>query len=231
VYAAPFWHTAAVALRRLRIQWAPGEKVSGLLTMPARPRPIGVLLAHGAGAGQTHPFLVHLRAGLGAAGFPTLTFDYPYVEAGRRAPDRLPRLLDTHRAAAARLASYVEGVVLAGKSMGGRVASHLAGDDGWPARGLVYYGYPLVPLGSKPPRPTDHLARIAVPQLFFAGTRDRLSPPELLRGLVAALPAARIEVIEHADHGFHVPQRLGMGDEEIRDRLVGATADWIRDLR
>ena len=100
----------------------------------------------------------------------------------------MPMLLNVHRAAADVLAGECDRVVLAGKSMGGRVGSHLVGDDGWPAAGLVYFGYPLVPMGKGDPRPTDHLERIEVPQLFFAGTRDRLSPPELVASIAASVP-------------------------------------------
>ena len=213
--------------RRLRIEWQPGDKLTGLLTMPAGPSNRGVLLAHGAGAGQRHPFMSRLRSSLAAAGFPTLTFDYPYIEGGRRMPDRVPRLLQAHMAAAERLAGYVEGVVLAGRSMGGTVGSHLAGDVSWPAAGLVYFGYPLVPLGTNPPRSTEHLSRNTAPQLFWAGTRDRLSPPQLIVPLAERLPEADVILIEDADHGFHVPKRSGRTDDEVMAEIVRGTVTWL----
>lgn len=216
--------------RRLRIKWAPGEAVDARLAMPASPQPVGVLLAHGAGAGQAHPFMGHIRAGLADAGYPTMTFDYAYMDTGRRAPDRLPKLLAVHRAAADRLATYVDGVIFAGKSMGGRVGSHLAGDGEWPASALVYYGYPLVPLGKTEARPTDHLQRIVVPQLFFAGSRDRLSPLAAVRPLVRSLPAATLHEIEDGDHSFNVPKRAGRTTTDVLDELVGVTASWLGGL-
>ncbi len=138
--------------RRLVIKWAPGEKVTARLAIPEGESPVGILVAHGAGAGHDHPFMTALRDSLVSAGLTTMTFNYAYTEAGRRAPDRMPKLLAVHAAAAERLASYCDTVVLGGKSMGGRVASHLAGDEGWGAAGMVYYGYPLVPLGKKEPQ-------------------------------------------------------------------------------
>ena len=213
--------------RRLRIKWAPGEAVDARLAMPLHPNGVGVLLAHGAGAGQHHPFMEHLRRGLSDAGYPTMTFDYSYMSAGRRAPDRMPKLLAVHRAAAERLATYVAEVVVAGKSMGGRVGSHLAGDDGWPAAGLVYYGYPLVPLGKTEARPVDHLQRITVPQLFFAGSRDRLSPLPALRPIVTSLQAAALHEIDGADHSFKVPKRMGRAHDEVLDELVATTVSWL----
>lgn len=215
--------------RRLRIKWAPGEAVDARLAMPRDPRGVGVLLAHGAGAGQHHPFMEHLRRSLGEAGYPTMTFDYSYTNARRRAPDRMPKLLAVHRAAADRLSSYVPKVVVAGKSMGGRVGSHLVGDELWPAAGLVYYGYPLVPLGKTEARPVDHLQRITVPQLFFAGSRDRLSPLAALRPVVASLPAAALHEIDDGDHSFKVPKRAGRTSAEVLDELVATTVSWLAE--
>lgn len=188
-----------------------------------------MLLAHGAGAGQQHPFMDYLRRGLADAGYPTMTFDYSYMSAGRRAPDRMPKLIAVHRAAAERLSTYVAKVFAAGKSMGGRVGSHLVGDELWPAAGLVYYGYPLVPLGKAEARPVDHLRRITVPQLFFAGSRDRLSPPPALRPIVTSLRAARLHEIGDADHSFKVPKRTGRTHHQVLDELVATTASWLAE--
>lgn len=172
-----------------------------------------------------------MRSGLGRAGVTTLTFDYAYIEAGRKAPDRLPRLLEVHEAAYDRLGEYADRIVLAGKSMGGRVGSHLVG--GTDSRdhvvtagvvGLVYLGYPLVPMGKSEPRPADHLSRIDVPQLFVSGTRDRLSPPALVGALAVGLPDGNLHVIDDADHGFHVPKRSGRTDSDVVDELVGLVA-------
>ena len=69
--------------------------------------------------------MVAARTDLAARGFIVMTFNYAYTEAGRKAPDRLPKLIDVHSAAAQRLASYADSVVLAGKSMGGRVGGHV----------------------------------------------------------------------------------------------------------
>ncbi len=216
--------------RRLRIQWAPGEKVGARLSMPNEPAPVGILLAPGAGVGQEHPWMVTVRDLLAAAGLPTMTFDYGYIEAGRKSPDRPPKLLAVHAAAADRMATYVEDVVLVGKSMGGRIGSHLVGDEGWPARALVYLGYPLVPIGKGEPRPTDHLYRIQVPQYFVAGTRDRLSPPALIGPLSRRIPAAEFLRVDDADHSLRVPRRAGRTNEEVLGDVVGSVAQWIRDL-
>ena len=214
--------------RRLVIKWAADEKVTARLVVPPDAGPTGVLLAHGAGAGQDHPFMVTLRDALAADGLPAMTFNYAYTEAGRKAPDRLPKLLAVHEAAADRLATYCERVVVAGKSMGGRVGSHLVGEAGWPAVGLVYYGYPLVALGKGTPRDTSHLDSIAVPQLFFAGTRDRLSPPDQIVPLAKSLQAAAVEIVAGGEHSFKVPKASGRSHEEVIRGLADVTARWLR---
>jgi len=188
---------------------------------------VGVLLAHGAGAGQDHPWMVTLREGLASRGLFVMSFNYRYTDAGRRAPDRLPTLLKVHRAAADALAGECDRVVIAGKSMGGRVGSHLIGDEGWPAAAVVYFGYPLVPVGKGEPRPTDHLYAIEVPQLFFAGTRDRLSPPALIGPIAERVPDGAIEVVDDGDHSFKMLKRSPRTTEEALDAVIGSTANWI----
>jgi predicted alpha/beta-hydrolase family hydrolase len=213
-------------IRRLRISWRPGRKVTGDLAVPPAVSGPAVLLAHGAGAGRRHSFMTGLRDRLAGAGHPVLAFDYPYVEAGRRAPDRLPVLLECHRAAAERLVAYGWGMVLAGKSMGGRVASHLAAED-VAASALVCYGYPLVSPSTGAPRSTDHLDEAGIPMLFLSGSRDRLAPLDLLRRMVARIPGASLQVIEGAGHSFTVAKRTGLALDDVLDRLAGATEAWL----
>ncbi len=85
-------------------------------------------------------------------------------------------------------------------------------------------------MGKGEPRATDHLARITAPQLFFCGTRDRLSPPDLIQTVAARLVAAEVVVIDGGDHSFNVPKRSGRAIEEILDQLADVTAAWSRGL-
>jgi predicted alpha/beta-hydrolase family hydrolase len=200
--------------------------VTARLAVPDAAVGPAVLLAHGAGAGQDHPFLVGLRDRLAAAGHVTMTFDYPYVEAGRRAPDRSDVLISCHRAALARLMRYESRVILAGRSMGGRIASHLAA-SGVPVAGLVYYGYPLLPPGKTQPRPTDHLDAVGAPMLFVTGTRDALAPRGLLEPVVHRLRWASLHFVPEADHSFRLPKRAGTSEAETLDGLAAVTITWM----
>jgi|AMFO01.1.fsa_nt_gi Predicted hydrolase of the alpha/beta-hydrolase fold len=215
--------------RTLRIRWAPGETVTARLAPgDGTGAATGILLAPGAGAGQDHPWIVTLRDALAAAGFPTMTFDYRYREAGRRAPDRPERLLAVHRAAADRLARRHDRIVLAGKSMGSRIAGRLLGDERWPAAAFVAYGYPLLPRGRPPARPVDHLAAITVPQLYVTGSRDRLGPPDLLAPIVARLPDATLLVVAGGDHSLRLPARQGRPVADVLRQVAADTAAFLR---
>jgi predicted alpha/beta-hydrolase family hydrolase len=215
--------------RRLRIEWSSGSKVTGLLAGPGEGS-TGVLLAHGAGAGQRHPFMDGLRRRLGIADRPTLSFDYPYMEAGRRAPDRLDRLVACHAAAYERLAERVDTVIVAGKSMGGRVGGHLVAETGADAAALVFLGYPLVPLGKTEPRDVSHLLAPPTPMLFIQGRRDRLGPPDLVRRVADAAPSASLVVVADADHGFSVPKRTGLDQNDILDLLADIIISFIASV-
>lgn len=207
---------------------APRPRVAARLQMPAGESRIGILLAPGAGAGQAHHLLAGLRRRLAAAGHRIMTFDCPYVAEGRPAPDRLETLLACHGAAARRLAAEVGVPVLAGKSMGGRVATHLAA-AGEPGAAVVCYGYPLLSPGQRVPRDTGHLEAITAPLLFLAGSRDPLAPLGPLGREVERLPPATLRVLDGGDHSFGIG---GAPDERGRaalDRLADWTVEWLAD--
>jgi predicted alpha/beta-hydrolase family hydrolase len=150
--------------------------------------------------------LVDIGEALAGRGVAVLRFNFPYMEAGRRAPDPQPRLEACYRAIAETVASEFDRPFVGGKSMGGRIASHIVA-DGFSASGLVFLGYPLHPPG-KPERIRDaHLGRISAPMLFLQGTRDPFATPDLLHQTVSGLQAARLVEIEGGDHSFKVKGR------------------------
>ena len=160
-----------------------------------------VVLAHGAGAGMTHPFLANVARGLAAAGFAVVRFDFAYRTAGKRVPDRMPVLQDTMRTV---VREHVRGpFVLAGKSMGGRVATMLADELG--PRAVAVFGYPFHPPDKPQQLRTAHLATLRTPTLILQGERDEFGT----RSEVATYPlspAIRIEWFEDGDHSL-APRR------------------------
>jgi uncharacterized protein len=165
-----------------------------------------LVLGHGAGSGMRSPFMAGFAEAIGRLGVATLRFDFPYMQAGRRAPDRPPVLIEAWREAFAAAVDRAGGrpVLVGGKSMGGRIAS-LAVAEGMRAAGIVFLGYPLHPPG-RPDRIRDaHLDAVAVPMLFLQGTRDTFARPELLAAVLARLgPRAELVQIDGGNHSFRV---------------------------
>lgn len=205
-----------------KITW-PGGQVSGRL---AGSGPVGILLAHGAGTNQDHRFMTALRDGLAEAGHTVMTFNYPYTERGSKRPDRTERLVEAHRAAADRLGSEVETLFLAGRSMGGRMATYLVA-EGYPAAGVVLYAYPLHPAGKPDKLRVAHFPDVHVPLLFFQGTRDALSRIELFDRHIRTLPNVTVELLEGASHSF---RGGGWSEADMLQRLVSGTTNWIESV-
>ena len=247
----------AVRRRRVRVAVAPGVTVTGAWTTPAPGLRAGgaarlraaIALAHGAGGTFEQALLVALADALAARGACVLRYNFPYTEAGRKAPDRAPALVATVAAAARWMAARPEARglprVVGGKSMGGRMASMWLADgtpggppaDGEPggggaADGLLLVGYPLHPAGQPTKLRAEHLARVACPMLFLEGTRDPLCDLALLRPVLRKLGRrATLHVVEGGDHSFAVPKALGRSQPDVLAELVEACAGWLARLK
>ena len=205
----------------------PVGDVTGVIERPIVVTGPAILLAHGAGLGQEHPWMTSMRRALVGAGHTVMTFDYLYMAQGRRAPDRMNKLLDVHEAAADVLRGMEGDVALAGKSMGGRVGSHLVSEGRFDALGLVYLGYPLVAMGKSDPRDTGHLVAIDVPQLFITGTRDRMGPEKLIAEVAASVPNGTVELIDTGDHSLVPLKKTGRTIDDSIAQSVSAIDEWI----
>lgn len=190
------------------------------------------LLAPGAGGGMDSRFMRALAAGIANAGVRVCRFNFSYFEQGRRSPDRAPVLEDTYRAVAAHVRERHSGpLVLGGKSMGGRIASHLVA-SGERADGLFFLGYPLHPPG-RPERMRDaHLYSIEVPMLFVEGTRDPFCPLETLASVRARLRAVNeLVVIEDGNHSLEVRKSSGRTTPEAWAEASNAVSGWLKTLQ
>jgi uncharacterized protein len=215
---------------------AAGE-VSALLAHPKNARWL-LLLAHGAGAGMTHPFMENLSAELATLGIATFRYQFPYMEQRRRVPDP-PTVLTATVVAAVQAAKHAAPdlpLLAGGKSMGGRMTSQAAAQhpaavtlDG--VRGLVFFGFPLHPPNRPSTKRADHLAKVSIPMLFLQGTRDTLADLNLLRPICTNLGSrATLNIIESADHSFHVLKSSKKTDPQVLCELAQITLSWAEQL-
>ena len=192
------------------------------------------VFAHGAGAGMRHAFMQQMAAALDALDVATVRWEFPYMAAGKGAPDKPAvaeaAVRDVWRAAHDRFGALP--MFAGGKSFGGRMTSRAHAAAALPElRGLVFVGFPLYGAG-KPPSTerADHLATATGPILFVQGDRDELADLKTLRPVVKKLGArATLHVAAGADHGFDVLVRSGRTGEDVRAEIAGVIAGWMRD--
>ena len=208
----------------------PERTVSGLWAKPAATT-AALVLAHGAGAGMTHKSMVAIAEGLAQRNIATLRYNFPYIERGSRRPDAPALAHATVRAAlaeAARLAPELP-LFAGGRSFGGRMTSQAQALEPLPGvRGLVFFAFPLHPPGKPGVERAQHLADVAVPQLFLQGSSDEFAELDLLQATVAGLrDRATLKLVEAADHAFHVPARTGRKDVDVLSEFLDAAQAWM----
>ena len=191
-----------------------------------------LVLAHGAGADMNSAFMLDVCSQLRAAGVATARFNFAYTEKGKKAPDPQPRLEKTYAEVLEHIAAATSprALFIGGKSMGGRIASHVAATIP-EVRGLVFLGYPLHPPG-RPERIRDaHLYELMTPMLFVEGTRDPFCPLETLERVRSKLTAPNdLAVIDDGDHSFKVRKSSGRTTPEALTELVEIVAAWVHRL-
>jgi len=140
-----------------------------------------LLLAHGAGAGMESSFLVQMAQLLADRSIRTLRFEFGYMAArrdgGKRKPPPKAELLAGEYRAAVAAARQIVGpapLAIGGKSMGGRVASFIAGElfCAQQVKALACIGYPFHPPNKPQQLRTAHLKALACPTLIVQGDRD-----------------------------------------------------------
>lgn len=222
----------------LAIPLPAGEPIGALVYPPATAGgPAATLiLAHGAGAPQTHPFMTGFAQGLARRGIEVVTFNFPYMERGRRVPDPAPRLERCYRAVIGvvleRPIAADRRLLVGGKSMGGRIASQAVAGDAEAGLsptvdGLVLLGYPLHPPGRPDKLRAAHLPTIPAPMLFVQGSRDAFGTPDELRPVLSDCRRAELHVVEGGDHSFRVRGKNAPAAEAVHTAVQEAIVDWI----
>jgi uncharacterized protein len=207
-----------------------GRQVSALLLEPPAATACFVF-AHGAGAPMTHPSMERPAQALSEAGIASLRYQFPYMEQGLKRPDPPALCHATVRAAVSAAAQALPGLPLyaGGRSFGGRMTSQAqALEPLLNVRGLIFFAFPLHPAGKPAIDRAAHLYEVNVPMLFLQGTRDALAELQLLQPLIARLgERATLELVDQADHSFHVPARSGRTDSQVLTALAMRCRDWM----
>jgi predicted alpha/beta-hydrolase family hydrolase len=186
------------------------------------------LFAAGAGAPSSHLWMQRWKKRLVEIG-DVVVFDYDYMLQGRRRPDRLPQLIETHKQALAAARSKTSGpIFLIGKSMGGRIGCHVSLEE--KVNGLICLGYPLCAMGDRSKLRDQVLRDLRTPILFVQGTRDALCPLDLLENVRPQMTAPNfLHVVEGGDHSLAVRKKdLGTDTQEDVDlRIAKAVSDFV----
>jgi uncharacterized protein len=193
-----------------------------------------ILFAPGAGAPSSHPWMQNWKRRLSEIG-EVETFDYDYMRAGRKRPDRLPQLIAAHQKAleAARAKHQPESTFLIGKSMGGRIGCHVSLEE--KVDGLVCLGYPLCAMSDRTKLRDEVLHALTPPILFVQGTRDSLCPLDLLERVRAEMKTGNcLHVVEGGDHSLLLSKRQLQGtsktQEDIDHEILKAIAGFVDQL-
>jgi predicted alpha/beta-hydrolase family hydrolase len=198
---------------------------------------VTIILGHGAGAGQLHPFMTLFANGLAERGFDVITFDFVYMQQKRHVPDPKAKLEHCYRVVieAATKQRKLKGnrLVIGGKSMGGRIASQVAaeGDCAAELSALVFLGYPLHPPGRPDKLRDAHLPDIKAPMLFVQGSRDTFGTAEELKSLIERHKLnATLHIIPNGDHSLKVPKSGGIPQDQIYQETMDTIAQWLQSL-
>jgi len=214
-----------------------GEGAVTALAYPAAAPPIGatLILGHGAGAGQRSPFMTAFAQAMAALGADILTFDFPYMQQHRKVPDRQPVLEACYANVIARAREAIPSarmhLFIGGKSMGGRIATHVAAaDPALPIDGLVLLGYPLHPPGRPNQLRDAHLAAVRRPMLIVQGERDTFGTPGELKPVLARLhPTPVLHVIDGGDHSLKITRSDKRAQAAVYEAAQRRIIDWMSD--
>lgn len=198
-------------------------KVSAEYIFPDKPICV-MTLAHGAGAGMHHPFMVAIARSLADVNIATLRFNFPFMENKKVRPDTPAVAHQTIEAAIKKSQELLPDVPLfvSGKSFGGRMSSqYLATQASSPAKGIIFFGFPLHQSGNPSTERAAHLKDLKMPMLFLQGSKDELATFSLIEEVCASLTKATLIRIEGANHAFKA------GKLDVFPILTNATKTWV----
>ena len=221
-------------LEQMKLKLARGGETSMVYGVPPKTHHPStcLIIAHGAGGPMHTPFIRYFHTELARQGYLTVKFNFPYMEARRRVPDRREILEESYRSIVDQAKNgrhKPDRTFIGGKSMGGRIASQIAA-NGEDVNGLFFLGYPLHPIGKTDQLRDEHLYRIKKPMLFVSGTRDSFARRDLLEKVVSKIgPNAHIHWIQDGDHSFKTPDAKAGSADTLHEALT-SLIDWLQTI-
>ncbi|WP_329379429.1 hydrolase [Streptomyces sp. NBC_01351] len=180
-------------------------------------------VSHGAGGGIEARDLRALAETLPAHGITVALVEQPWRVAGKKVA-AAPKVLDEGwRGLWPVLAKPGLPVVAGGRSAGARVACRTAAELG--AVGVLALAFPLHPPGKPEKSRAEELTGAGRPTLVVQGGRDPFGRPE-------EFPEGEHALVEvpYADHGFAVPKKADLTQDEALAVITGAVAEWLPAL-
>jgi len=186
-----------------------------------------ITIAHGAGAGMNHSFMISLAQSLSEHDIATMRFNFPFMENKKGRPDTPAITHQTIEAAISKAQKLFPElpVFAAGKSFGGRMTSqYMAANHNDAVKGIIFYGFPLHAPGKPSIERGEHLKDVKAPMLFLQGSRDEFAEWKLISSVCKKLPLAELVKIEGANHAFKA------GKQDIVKLLAGTTTEWTEKV-
>ncbi len=227
--------SASYKLEEQTVKLSKGGETSIVYALPDKMRDPStcLIIAHGAGGPMHSPFIRYFHTELAKQGFITVKFNFPYMEARRKVPDRTEVLEGSYKATIeqARNSTHkASRIFVGGKSMGGRIASQVVAANGADIDGLFFLGYPLHPPGRTEQLRDQHLYKIKKPMLFLSGTRDSFARKDLLEKVVDRIgPNAQLHWIEGGDHSFKTPG-TGSQNPDGKQEALETLLAWLQKI-
>lgn len=194
-----------------------------------------LVFAHGAGAGMKNKFMEQVSLSLAGKNIATLRFNFPYMEQGKKVPDRKPVCVDTISAVVKKAAAMYKGIPVfaGGKSFGGRMTSTAASENKIPdVKGIVFLGFPLHAPGKASNERAEHLYNVNIPMLFLQGSRDALASLDFLKPVCKKLgKKAELFIVDGGDHSFHVPKEKKMKDGDVIELICSEVKKWFDSIK
>ena len=195
-----------------------------------------VIFAHGAGAGKDHEFISTMVDKLNQRQLSVITFNFPYMtkraeDGKRRPPDRMPKLIEHYQAVLAEVvaeAKEVEVMFLAGKSMGFRVATMLAG-EALPnlVKGVLGIGYPFHPQKKPENLRLEPLQNTQLPIKVLQGTRDALGNQEEISNYELS-ELVEISYLDDGDHDIKPRVKSGFTHQQHMESAADIIEEFVK---